>query len=98
MSASFSDLRDANASAGGVQPWSVGPLFPYFVSGLGNNLRGFNGVTGWRGPLRPYKVINGHIDAASFADAHEQAELDIALHVAGPLKVLANVIGLKEAA
>jgi hypothetical protein len=93
----FNKARQDNAAAGGVQPWSVGELFPYSVMGHGNTLRGFNGIDGWMGPRRPYLVIEGRIDRVSFNDAYEQAELDIALRVSGPLVVVANLIGLKAA-
>ena len=70
----------------GLQTWSIGPIYPWMVRGLGHSLQAFNGVTGEAGPCYDYDFnVEG-----SFKTAHAAATADCRAALAGETVTSAN--------
>lgn len=72
----------------GLQPWSVGPIYPWMIRGLGRSLQAFNGVTGEAGRCYDYDFkVEG-----SFKTAHAAATADCRAADVGETVTSANAV------
>lgn len=62
----------AHVGTTGLQAHSCGPLYPWMIRSIGNDLQAFNGVTGQTGPRRPHGTTT-----EEFKAAYRKAEGDV---------------------